>query len=46
MRKYSGLKTMEIISDIRYADAKSKGIENASMNDGEILRELIYKILH
>ena len=46
MRKYSGVKTMEIISDIRYADAKSKGIENASMNDGDILRELIYKILH
>ncbi|KAA6335150.1 DNA polymerase III subunit delta, partial [termite gut metagenome] len=46
MRKYSGIKTMQIISEIRAADAKSKGIGNYSMNDGDILRELIFKILH
>lgn len=46
MRKYNGVKTMQIIGDIRYADAKSKGIDSASMNDGDILRELVFKILH
>lgn len=46
MQKYHGMKTMEIIGEIRYADAKSKGIDNSSMTDGEILRELVYKILH
>lgn len=46
MRKYSGVKVMEIIGEIRYADAKSKGVENSSMKDGEILKELVFKILH
>ncbi|KAA6347572.1 DNA polymerase III subunit delta [termite gut metagenome] len=46
MRKYNGIKTMQIISEIRAADAKSKGIGNYSMSDGDILRELIFKILH
>ncbi len=46
MRKYSAFKTMEIISAIRCADAKSKGVNNASSNDGDILRELIFQILH
>lgn len=46
MRKYSGVKTMQIVGEIRYADAKSKGVNNSSMNDGDILRELVFKILH
>lgn len=46
MRKYNGVKTMQIIGDIRYADAKSKGVDTASMNDGDILRELVFNILH
>lgn len=46
MRKYSAFKTMEVISAIRCADAKSKGVNNASSNDGDILRELIFQILH
>ena len=46
MRRYSGVKTMEIIGEIRYADAKSKGVRNASLSDGDILRELLFKILH
>ena len=33
MRRYNGVKTMQIIGEIRYADAKSKGINNASMSD-------------
>ncbi|MFA6813182.1 MAG: DNA polymerase III subunit delta [Bacteroidaceae bacterium] len=46
MNKYSGKKTMEIIGAIRYADAKSKGIENSSQSSFDILRELVYKIMH
>ncbi len=46
MGKYNGVKTMQIIGEIRYADAKSKGVKNASMSDGDILRELVFKILH
>lgn len=46
MRKFSGIKTMQIVGEIRYADAKSKGVNNSSMTDGDILRELVFKILH
>lgn len=46
MRRYSGIKTMQIVGEIRYADAKSKGVDNPSMTDGDILRELVFKILH
>ena len=44
MRKYSGVKTMQIVGEIRYADAKSKGVQNSSMTDGDILRELVFEI--
>ncbi len=46
MHRYNAYRTMQIISEIRYADAASKGVNNASANDAEILRELIFKILH
>ena len=46
MRKYTGVKTMQIVGEIRYADAKSKGVGNTSISDGDILRELVFKILH
>ena len=46
MRKYSGVKVMQIIGEIRYSDAKSKGVGNPSLEDGDLLRELVYKILH
>ena len=46
MRVYSGVKCMQIIGEIRYCDAKSKGVDNASISDGDLLRELVYKILH
>lgn len=39
-------KTMEIISLLRTYDAMAKGIGNASADDGDLLRELVYKILH
>jgi len=46
MRVYSGVKCMQIIGEIRYCDARSKGVDNASVRDGDLLRELVYKILH
>lgn len=46
MRNYSGVKVMQIISAFRQADARSKGVNNASMSDGDILKELIFFILH
>ena len=46
MRVYSGVKCMQIISEIRYCDARSKGVDNSSLSDGDLLRELVYKILH
>ena len=46
MRRYNGVKTMQIIGEIRYTDAKSKGVGNSSLNDSDLLRELIFKILH
>lgn len=46
MRRYTGIKTMQIVGEIRYADAKSKGVDNSSLTDGDILRELVFKILH
>lgn len=46
MRRFSGVKTMQIIGEIRYTDAKSKGVDNVSLSDADLLRELIFKILH
>lgn len=46
MQKYSGVKVMQIIGAIRECDAKSKGIGNPSTSDGELLRSLVYMILH
>jgi DNA polymerase-3 subunit delta len=46
MKQYSGVKTMQVIGEIRIADARSKGIGNHSLSDGDILRELVFKILH
>lgn len=46
MRQYNGWKAMSIISDIRRADAMSKGVENVSVTDADILNELVFKILH
>ena len=46
MRRYSGVKTMQIIGEIRYTDARSKGVGNSSLSDGDLLRELVFKILH
>ena len=39
-------KIIKVIHYIREADAQLKGIGNASADEGEILRLLIFKILH
>lgn len=46
LRHYKPMKVFNLISDIRTADAQSKGIDNASLNDAEIMKMLLYKILH
>ena len=46
MRNYSGMKVMQIISKIREIDAKSKGLDNPNTGPGELMKELIFYILH
>lgn len=46
LKNYSAMKVFNIIADIRSADAQSKGVENSSASDGEIMKFLLYKILH
>lgn len=46
MRNYSGMKTLQIISKIREVDAKSKGLDNVNTSMGELMKELIFFILH
>ena len=46
MKNYRAMHVMEILHLIRIADAQSKGAEGPQVPDGEIMRELMYKILH
>lgn len=46
MRCYSGVKVMQIIAKIRQTDARSKGVGNSDIPPGELMRELIFFILH
>lgn len=46
MRNYTARKTMDIISKIREIDAKSKGIENPNTEAGDLMKELLFFILH
>ena len=46
MRVYSASKTMAIIHQIRLTDTKSKGIDNPNTTPGDLMKELIYFILH
>jgi len=45
-RKYSAPKIIQIISLLREYDLKAKGIGNSSASGGELMKEMIYKILH
>jgi len=44
--KYNVSKTVEIISLLRTYDMRSKGYEDPGTEPGDLLKELIYKILH
>ena len=46
MRNYTGMKVMQIIGKIREIDAKSKGLDNPNTPAGELMKELIFYILH
>ncbi|MBR1414545.1 MAG: DNA polymerase III subunit delta [Prevotella sp.] len=46
MRNYAGGKVMQIIGKIREIDAKSKGLDNPNTPPGELMKELIFYILH
>jgi len=46
LKNYNAFKCMEIIGLLRIYDAKSKGVDNNSAPDGELLKELLYKITH
>jgi len=45
-KNYGAWKTMNIISWIRETDARSKGVDSNGVEDGELMKELIFKILH
>ena len=45
-RNFTAMKVMRIIEKIREADAKSKGLDNPNTTPGELMKELIFFILH
>lgn len=46
MSNYSAMKVMYILGEIRRTDARSKGSEGSHTTNGDLLKELIYFILH
>ena len=46
LKRYNAFKCMEVMSLLRTYDAKCKGVDNPSTSDGELLREMLYKIMH
>lgn len=46
MRVFPIHRTVDIIHFIRVADLQVKGIEGGDMTDADILRELVFKVLH
>ncbi|RMG79832.1 MAG: DNA polymerase III subunit delta [Bacteroidetes bacterium] len=45
-RNFPLVKTLQIISLLKTYDLKSKGYKNNQFSDGQLLKELVYKILH
>ena len=46
LRNYNANKVLSIISDLRTYDAKLKGIDNVSAGQGDLMKELVYRIMH
>ena len=46
MKNYRATHVMQILHQIRLADARSKGADAVTVPDGEIMRELLFFILH
>ena len=46
MRNYTGMKVMQILGKMRETDAKSKGLDNPNTPPGELMKELVFFILH
>ena len=46
MRNYNGMKVMAIIDKFREVDAKIKGLNNPNTSAGELMKELVFFILH
>lgn len=46
MRNYSAMKTYQILFKIRETDARSKGIDNPATGGGDLMKELIFYIMH
>ena len=46
LRNYTGKKTLQILQKLREIDAKSKGVDNPSTSSGDLMKELIFFILH
>ena len=45
-KNYPTAKIKSIVSNLREYDLRSKGVDNASADEGELMKELIWKILH
>ena len=46
MRNFTAMKTLQILSKIREIDAKSKGLDSLNTSTGDLMKELIFFILH
>jgi DNA polymerase-3 subunit delta len=45
-KRFNPAKLVEIIAMLREYDLKSKGVGNSSASDGELLKELVFKMIH
>ena len=45
-QRFGAWKTMNILSWIRETDARGKGVDSNAVDDGDLMKELLYKILN
>ena len=45
-RNYNLRKTQDVISILKEFDLKSKGVDRDSTTEGELMKEMVYKIMH